>query len=273
MKKNSNSKTSKTEILFKGKKRNLPKSIDRLNVFRNQIMFETRFGSVKLSKPLTQTNRDILDAIAATGKAGDKDGRKAYAFDPAEVMRALGFKATHENYKWLDKKLDDMAQITMRIKTEKLEMIGHIIDFVLLDYREKELPEYLKVFGKSYIWLLVFSEEFTKMHKQDYVLWSDPDILKQLVLIKQGYIKAIIRFCFTNRQVNIKLRDLLNYTGYKDISVQYYRRIKSNLIKNTDILKEKFNITVVEKNHDLFIFYKQNPRIIAIDYRPDESNI
>ncbi len=277
MKKNSkdtkskSKKVIKAEIVFKDKKRNLPKTLDRLNIFRNQTKFSTEFGSVELSKPLTQKDRDVIDAIVAVGEAGVKNGRKAYTFDPTKVLRMLGFegKAAYSHHKWLEDKLYDIAKTAMRIEAKDVRLIGHVIDKVVVDYRVKELPGYLENFGRGYIWLLTFTEEFTEMYQRDYTLWSNQKTLKQIISIKQGYIKAIIRFCLTHLRINMKLKDLLSYVGYESITNRYYNKIKSDLIENAEMLKKEFNITVVEKNSDLFIFYKQNPRIIAIDYKPD----
>lgn len=259
-------RTSKKETVFLDKRKRLPCIADRIPLFCKKKEIKTAFGSVKVSKPLSQTDRDILDAIAATGEHGNKNGQKAYCFDPVAVLAFLGHKKK-DNHTWLKSTLEEMAQITMTIKTTNFEMIGHIIDYVLIDYREKEVPEYLKRFGKAYNWLLVFSKEFTEIYEKDYIVWAKPETIKAIIDMKSEFLKTLVRFCLTHEQINMLFEDILIYTGYTDITRSYKKKLKKQLIDAKTYLKEHFGIDVIIKDKKIFIFYRKNRNIVALDYQ------
>ncbi|WP_460181739.1 hypothetical protein [Thermodesulfovibrio sp. TK110] len=262
-------KNKKQYNVFADKKRLMPKSIDRLAVFTKKQEHFTIYGSYKLSKPLSQTDRDIFDAIAATGVHGEKDGQKAYLFDFSEVLRFLGHK-NHANDTWLKEKLKSLAEIVLTIKTERYEIIGHIVSHVIVSYKPKNLPKNQSRFRQGYLALIVFSKEFSKLYEKDYIIWATPKIVKAIIDLPHDFLKAIVRFCLTHEEINMTLESILELIGYSGIQKRYYRKIRKTLIEYAEYFWENFAIKVVKNNSNgVIILYKKNSKLIAIDYKPE----
>lgn len=272
---------SKKKDRFDGKRKLYPRSTSRLPLFCRVLSSTTKAGEIKILKgqELTQTHRDLLEAIATIGKRGTyKDGiRQFYVFTPYDVLKFLGFSNySGDAYKWLKEKLSEIRSVNVELKYEdkygKYKLIGGIID--QFGYckikREKENPT---TYGETYFGV-VFSEAFSILSKQDIIVWAKPEITKAIVDMKYDFLKAVVRFCLTHEQVNMNFEDLLKHMGLK-IADRTKRKFKALLIAEQEYLKQHFGISVVKKGKEILIFYKKNPDAIALDYQnsnPDPEN-
>lgn len=270
--------SKKKKDRFDGKRKLYPRSMSRLPLFCKVLSAKTKAGKIEIMKgqELTQTHRDILEAIATVGKRGTyKDGiRQFYVFTIYDVLKFLGFSNySGDAYKWLKEKLSEIRSVNVEIKYEdkygKYTLIGGIIDQFGNSKvkREKENPT---TFGEKYFGV-EFSEAFSKLSKQDIIVWAKPEITKAIVNMKYDFLKAMVRFCLTHEQINMNLGDLLKHMGLK-IADRTKRKFKALLIKEQEYLKQHFGISIVKKGKELFIFYKKNPEMIALDYQDPENN-
>ncbi|GAQ94518.1 hypothetical protein TAGGR_1702 [Thermodesulfovibrio aggregans] len=235
----------------------------RLPLFCKKTKFETIFGNIELSKELSQTHKDILDAMATCSikKGKTLEGRMFIVFDIREVLKFLGHKKiTH--HKWLSQKLDDMMSTIIKLQYTKNDRIYKIHSNIInkFGYSEKFKKENIKegTFGEGCYYVVVFSEEFTKLYEHDTVIYLDKQTIKAIVDVSSDFVKSVIRFCMSHQQCNMKLEDIMYYLGYENISERHKQRLKAEILKYKNYLEENFNIIVKQEKNQITIFYKSN---------------
>jgi len=264
-----------TPSVWDNKEKIFPSCTSRLPLFLKKTKEETPFGYVSISRPLSQTHRDILEAIAVVGERGirkNTNGQIAYLFNIRDVLKFLGQESGSKNHAWFKSKLKEMATILLEIKNDKLYMVGHILDkfFYTDEYKRQRNPnDRRKFFGNDNMFMVVLSEEFSNLFRQDYIVWTKKETVKAIIDIKYEFVKALVRYCMTHEKVNMNFETILKYMGYEDEDRKTKYKLKKQLIEFADYLSCHFGIYVKEKDGDLFIFYEKNPNIVAIDYQKD----
>lgn len=258
--------------VFQGKRRLLPRSVCRLPVFCSQNQTKTTYGTVEvMSGNLTQTHRDILEAIAVVGKRGEyKDGtRTFYVFTPYEVLKFLGHRHL-KHHKWLIQKLADMRsvniQFTYLTQRHQITMVGGILDYFAWSSKLKRPKKRPTAFGENYF-VIVFSEPFSSIFRQDMIIYTKPEVVKAIIQIPSDQVKALVRFVLSHEQLYMSLDDLLRHMGLI-LSDRTRRKLAKKLQDFSEYLLTHFGIRIVQKDQ-LFIVYKKNPDIVAIDYTPN----
>jgi len=203
----------------------------------------TAWGSVKIKgNILTQTHRDIIDAIFATATFSEETtrGNVALFFSGYEVQNFLGMKSKTNNA-WLKKKLDE-------IKTTNVEFtdkIGNTHDFNLTDsggYSVKK-DSFAIVFTEGY--MNFFQKQVSVNYKTE---------MKKLMNIDDPLIKAMIRFFFTHaNNMSIELVNLLDVLGYPTNIEASLKKARRAVRENVEELKQ-FGITVDLKKFMLSYF-------------------
>lgn len=229
-------------------------------------------GSVKMSKPLSQTHRDILDAIAAVGIRGKYKGdpyRVAILFSQSEVFKILGHKYK-KNHKWLTEQLKEIANVSLEIKYKtknyKYFAVANIIDKIAYSEKLKREDHKKHWFGDGRLFMIVFSEDFTALFQNDYVIYAKQEVIKAIIDIKNQFVKSAVRYILTHEQVNLEFSQLLTHLGLQNTAERTKRKYKSELIAYADYLQQHFGITVKKKDNHIYIFYKKDKSKVAIDY-------
>lgn len=225
-----------------------------------------------MSKPLSQTHRDILDAIASVGIRGKYKGdpyRIAILFSQSEVLKMLGHKHKN-NHKWLIEKLKEIASVSLEIKYRtknyKYFAVANVIDKIAYSEKLKREDHKKHWFGDGRLFMIVFSEDFTELFRNDYVIYAKQEVIKAIINISNHFVKSAVRYILTNEQVNLEFSQLLTHLGLQNVADRTKRKYKAELKAHADYLQEHFSITVKEKEDKLYIFYKKDKSKIAIDY-------
>lgn len=260
--------------VFQGKKCMYPVCTDRFifPVFHNEKLISIKYKVEQIS----QVHRDILDAIAIAGKKGKYRGdhnRIAIIFSLPDVLRLLGHKHIN-NHAWLIKKLKDLfstkIEVEYKFQSGKQVMISNILQRVA--YSEKFIRENHKknLFGEGKLFLVVFSEEFTDLIKQDYIVFARPEIVKAILGIpkRHEFLKILVRYILTHEQINMKLTDLIKRMNLQ-INERLLKKYKQQIKSHAEYLEQNFAIKVVSKNNELYIFYKKDKNKIAIDFNKE----
>lgn len=264
-----------TPSIWDNKERIFPSCTSRLPLFLKKTKEETPFGYISISKPLSQTHRDILEAIAVVGERGirkNTNGQIAYVFSVSDVLKFMGQESGTKNHAWFKSKLKEMGMILLEIKNEKIYMVGHILDkFFYTDEhkRQRNKNDKRKLFGNDNLFMVVFSEEFSNLFRQDYVVWIKKETVKAIIDIKYDFVKALVRYCMTHEKVNMCFEGILKYMGYENEDRRIKHKLKKQLIEYSDYLSCHFGIYIKDKNGELYIFYEKNPNIVAIDYQKE----
>lgn len=227
---------------------------------------------VKIEMGINQAHRDILDAFIVAGKKVRSGQRVAVLANLSDVLRVLGHK-TMNNHRWLKEKLENMRKTPMKIV--RLHDGRNIIVTSIVQkfaYSEKYKKEECKhLFGMGDLFLVVFSEEFTSLMLDDFLLHMKPETIKAIINLPKRveFLKLAVRYILTHEKINMKLEDLLRHLNItiSDRTLRYY---KLTIKKYVDYLKQHFNITVVRKDNDIYLFYKKDPRFIVIDYQKSQ---
>lgn len=261
--------------IWDNKERIFPSCTSRLPLFLKKTKEETPFGYISISKPLSQTHRDILEAIAVVGERGirkNTNGQIAYVFSVSDVLKFMGQESGTKNHAWFKSKLKEMGMILLEIKNDKIYMVGHIVDkFFYTDEhkKRKNKNDKRKLFGNGDLFMVVLSEEFSNLFRQDYVVWTKKETVKAIIDIKYDFVKALVRYCMTHEKVNMCFESILKYMGYENEDRRIRYKLKKQLIEYSDYLSCHFGIYIKDKNGELYIFYEKNPNIVAIDYQKE----
>lgn len=256
---------------YENKKKMYPRVTARLPLFLNVMSSETKNGKLEILKgqELTQTHRDILEAIAIAGKkANYQDGRACYVFTPYDVLKVMGHSDI-KNHKWFIQKLAEIKSVNVKLsyedKLRKLYIVGGIID--MFGYTKiKRNKKAKSSFGDTYF-AVVFSDIFTKLLRQDIIVWTHPEITKHIIKLRYDFLKAVIRFCFTHEQINMSFDNLLKNMGiYNKIADRTKRKFRQMLQMSQEEL-QKVGITITKKDGELYIFYRKNPNRVMLDYQ------
>lgn len=253
--------------VFKNKKRMYPIAVDReiFPMFKKLAIADLK---IKGLEKITQTHRDILDAIALVGKRvpyrGDKS-RLAFRFLISEALRELGHNELH-NHAWLVSKLEELVSTTLRIEIQLPTRRGIIISAILQKVVrwEERKDEDLKP-GEC---LAVCSEEFTALLLEDYLLYAKPEVIKAILNLKHEFLKLAVRYILTDKKVFKKAETLI-----REICPEADKRLtwkyKQLLETHANYLNQHFGIKLKQTSSGLLIEYQRDPKFIAIDYKPD----
>lgn len=107
--------------------------------------------------------------------------------------------------------------------------------------------------------------EFTHFVLNDYRLYLTVNVAKAITDLKHSFLKALVRFCITHEELNMKFDDILTCLGYSNIDKRHKSKLKKLLILHAEYLIKNFNI-YIKVNNDIIIFYSKKPSQIAIDY-------
>lgn len=251
--------------LFRNKKRMYPIAVDR-EIFPTFKRLAIAGLKTKGLGKITQTHRDILDAIALVGKRvsyhGDKK-RLAFRFFVSDALRELGHNKLH-NHAWLVNKLKELVRTTLEIEVKLPTRREIIINTILqkVAYWKERKDEDLEP-GEC---LVVCSKEFTTLFLEDYLLYVEPEVIKAIFNLRHEFLKLAVRYILPHDEVFKKAKTLIKEicpNADKKLTWKY----KQLLETHADYLNQHFGIKLKQTSSGLLIEYQRNLELVAIDYR------
>lgn len=183
---------------------------------------ETSWGSAIVSgNILTQIHRDILDLILLK-KSEIKDVKegKAVYFKLAEISKTFSpSKIDQKNYTWIKQKLKEIQSTVIEFKDIKSK------DFITFNIISKTgFSENIDSFG------IVFSEDYKK-YIEDNVTVDYGEALDSLLKVQSALLRAIVRFFWTHKHINISVEQLLKSIGFPMESVRTLSSAKKEIMR------------------------------------------
>lgn len=194
---------------------------------------QTEYGEVKITgNILTQTHKDVIDAIFATASFSEttKAGNIALFFSSYEVQSFLGLKST-TNHKWFKKVLGQIKTTNIEFKDKD----GNLWDFNFTDSGGYS--------AKKDAYAIVFTEGYQNFFL-DQVTVNYKDELKKLMLVDDSLVKAIIRYFFTHAyNMQIGFDKLLDAVGYpkSEVSIKKARKKCRDSVEDFKNFNIEFN--------------------------------
>ena len=184
------------------------------------------YGSVSLFGPeLTQRHKDILEILIVTFASKEtklKNGRLIIKISFDKLLRKLGVESNPKNYLMLFNALWDLKVTNISLERESkikkkskfsfnptylfsiFDSIGITDSYkdLLDEYegRENEIPQHLFEQMNCSEFEVSFHHDFLRMVMDDTCL-DYKSLLPDIIKIKHGMLKAIIRYCYGNKNL------------------------------------------------------------------------
>jgi len=230
------------------------KRIDKTKIYKEfiendnkVILIENKYFTLKiLDRLLSQIHRDILDIIFSQGILKPIEKQAYVEFSMYDLLKRMGRpyngRKGKQNYEWIKDKIKDLKRVSIELKINFGENLGHEAIFGMVDradYSEKR---------KKFI--ILFSRTYLQMFQKD-VLVNYNYYLPQIINIKDDTIKAFVRYIICNDYINNSLENILKELEIKKeyMSIRNFNSIKKK-IKEYPRLKEIFNIKI-DKNEQV----------------------
>ncbi len=210
---------------------------------------------------ISQIHRDILNAIVLNSiQIGiGKNGNIAVLFSQRQVLKTLGHNNL-SNHAWLQKKLDEM-QSSLFLISDADNNCGITFSILLASgYSKEPIKEVDGGFGKnSYYYFIEFNPYYLKFADIDVALFlKNKEILKRIIEIKSGILKALIWYCLSQNKLNKDLIEILNELNVINNGITKRRKniIIKQLKDNKEYLKKEFGIEIKKMlNGKYGVFY------------------
>lgn len=220
---------------------------------------------------LDQTHKDILEAIFVSHTEVindkmilDKYGANVYVklgfkFKVQDILNMLSEKEYNYNYSWFYQKLNEIKSGFIYIETKNTKIHANIVDSLI------EITEDNNTKTKYFI--LSLTNAFSHMLFGDYKIYTNKQLVKDIIKIKHGIVKAIVRYLLTQKDIKIYLSTLLQHLNYyNQITDRRMRHKIINIVKSYKEHLKNFGINIELTQHDILLTYKQQPNKIVIDY-------
>lgn len=220
---------------------------------------------------LDQTHKDILEAIFVSHTEVindkmilDKYGANVYVklgfkFKVQDILNMLSEKKYNYNYSWFYQKLNEIKSGFIYIETKNTKIHANIVDSLI------EITENNNIKTKYFI--LSLTNAFSHMLLGDYKIYTNKQLVKNIIKIRHGIVKAIVRYLLTQKDIKIYLSTLLQHLNYyNQIADRRMRHKIINIVKSYKEHLKNFGINMELTQHDILLTYKQQPNKIVIDY-------
>ena len=232
---------------------------------------------ISFDKVLTQIHQDIiLSLLSFFEKRGKKHEKNIIiAFSPTRILREMG--VDEKNTAWLFDKIKEISDTNINLKIETPERRLKISEKIIIQIGTSEFKNIASPFRNCFAYVL-FGEIYSKYFDFDVKMKISDDTLKSLFKIKNGVVKALAKYVLTqsnskNFSFNAPLEKIL--FEIKAINEKTPGRTKRQLIKfihdQKSFLKEKFGITVSEKNKNI-VFYEPLTNVYFKNIEPASKN-
>ena len=213
---------------------------------------------ISFSKVLTQVHQDIIFALFSfyevRAKKRDSDS-VSILYSPAELLKKLGLKG--ENYKWLQSKIKEISDTDFKIKFTSDKQVIKIAEKIINTTAVSKIKNDKSSLKHSFCYVH-FGHIFSNYFSIDVNMRISDNALKSTFEVKNGAIKAVIKYILTsstkNFRFNMSIRKVLTEIGAINEStpMRTIRDLTKQIHDAKTFLKENFGIIV---DNDC-IFYK-----------------
>lgn len=268
----------------------LPVGQVHASVKNRTFTFENQWGRCTIRDcKLTQTHQDIIDTIRANAVLTKTapDGQVLMAFCPYTVLKGLGDNGT--NHSWLIEKLEDLRKIRIDTEVNGMKIAGGIVRKHAKSLLDNEAAQKRGGIAKEVkYWYVIFEAEYSKFFLFDMGI-NYLSLLPELIALKDGVCKALVRFCLSHNEVNMALDELLLAIGSFDrlraedepdpdrVTIvtppRTQREIRKTIRAAAEQLERDFGITIRKmKDGRDGVFYQKNPGVL-FEPAPSESPV
>lgn len=206
---------------------------------KNVRKIKTKWGEVEIrNRLLTQVHKDLLDLIHTHSKETKKldSGRVVIYFSQSEVMKHYGDQG--KNLKWFREKLGEIRDAVILYRDNK----GNEFDFNIIANKAFDFNQ--DMFG------IILDEAYVRFYERGLSIDYKDDV-PELLNVNSPLIRAIIRFFFTHKSLNLNIDDVLQTIGHPMESLRTVQMAKKEIRDNQEVF-EKFSINY---EHNKKIFY------------------
>ncbi len=200
---------------------------------------------IKRDIAIDQTHRDILDLILLFGEK--KILRVEDGWNILTVL--VPIKAIRDikkvNHVWVIEKIEELKYVNVEANILKDQKHLGTVSFNIIS-------SFVTTAAKGQ-YKIEFDRKYTRLFVEHDIPINYSSILTNIVNIKDQKIKAVIRYCLSQKEfVNQSLFDILRTLGYnaEEKSDRVQRKIKKVFADNSDLLK-KFNILYDRKRNTI----------------------
>jgi len=232
------------------------------------VITQNQWEKVTLKRGrLTQTHQNILESIIVNAEATRKlpDGRFAFLYSPAKVLRYMGITPKHHS--WLYDKLSDF-NTEIEIETEIFRRAG----VLLYEKGESKVPIPGRILPgekgekrtkQPCYQLIVFHPFFSRLFDVDVAIHYR-GLLPAILKLKRAVTQAVARFCLSHDRVNMALLDILTALGAmnKDTPERTRRHIIKQVRDEIEALEKDFGIELRKMADGREgVFYQKHPKV------------
>jgi hypothetical protein len=200
---------------------------------------------------LTQTHRDLLDCVLSVAEQpiAINDGRVAYYFSISDVIKK--YTKGLNNYKWVKEKLQEIQTTAIEFKGKEDEdfISFNILETVAFSKKEDS-------FG------IVFTSNYRKYVELSLSIDYEQELSK-LLKVDSALLKAIIRFFWTHKHINISTNQVLISIGYPVENDRAVRSAKKEIRDNSEVLEKEFGIFYNKKENLLYTQINEHINFIS----------
>lgn len=187
-----------------------------LKAGRTEWEGETPWGTASVRGRLTQTHRNVLDSIFAFAIDFDEmdNGAMEVLVDPYTIAKVTG---SSRDYEWLASKRKDSILSDLRHADVNVTLkdgtwySGGIVSEWRESTRMVDLPGgALK--GKRPLLAVTISAAWMQLYKKTLSV-GYRDLLPAIAALPSGAQQALVRFCITHQQLNMKLDEAMQHIG------------------------------------------------------------
>jgi len=215
-----------------------------------------KWGSASVSGNITQTHRNIFDAIFAFAidTKTIHTGAIEILFDPYVIATETG---SSRDYKWMEGIFKDMRDAFVQVEDKKSnsKWCGGIVSEWRKSKRYVPMPGGAMQ-GERPLWAITISAAWMQLYASTLTV-GYRDLIPVITALQSGVLQALVRFCLTHRQLNMKLDEVLHHIGAIDESTSRTRRFAAiKTVMDADL--SDFGITV----KDGIVRYEQHDQVM-----------
>ena len=198
---------------------------------------------IKRDIEINQTHRDILDLILLLGEKRVlkvEDGWNILTvFIPIKAIRNI----KRVDHKWVIEKIEELKYVNIEANIlENQKRLGTVSFNIISSFVTTTAKDKYKI---------EFDRKYTRLFVEHDIPINYSSILTDIVSIKDQKVKAVIRYCLSQKEfVNKNLFSILNILGYnaEEKSTRQQIRVK-NAFTNHDALLKKLGILYDRKRN------------------------
>jgi len=231
----------------------LKKELDEKGV----VTFDTSYGTLEIrGNLLTQTHKNLLEAILSYEKYEIEDGSFYVKFKPYDLLKNKLGKTHPNDYKHLNKLLKELAAFSMVLKIgPDIEIGFRLIDDFLIDHRSGK-----KKIKKEYFYFVKFTRVLSAVWENE-TLFNYTKMIPLFDKISIPIVQAITKFLLTYEKEEFEIQEILKIFNLDKIFLT-----KKSQKKVLQDIRNSFQNPEILFFYKFFgIYYIEEKDVIGID--------